>query len=547
MGTREKVKEFIEKEKLIRKGDRILLGLSGGADSVCLFCLLLELREELGFELRAVHVHHGIRREAEEDVAFVTALCEKENVPCYVFREDVPAYAKEKGLGEEEAGRVLRYLDFQKCLERWEEEETGSSDPEKSDADQDRWQTEDSKESDAGWDRRQMEDSKEADAEENCRSRFKIATAHHENDQAETVLFQLFRGCGLSGLRGILPKRGNIIRPILCLSREEIEAYLTGKGIGWREDATNASGDYSRNRIRHQILPVAETEVSRGAVSHIGKTAQILREAEDYIRRQTKEAYEKISLRQEGFLVFDTALLLVEDVFLQKQVILYGLGKVLPGRKDIGAVHVEDILKLAGKQGNGQVILPGGVRVQKLYQKLLIFRGSAEGKESVLSELLPEAGGFLCGEEPPLFRAEIIDLSDEAAAVRRFGIRDVSEIMGCIPEKTYTKWFDYGKIKNYPVIRSREPGDYLEINREHGHKKLKDYLIDQKIPAKDREQLLLLADGSHVIWIPGMRISEGYKVTEDTRQILKVQIYGGEEDGGEDPSNDSGGRGRCQD
>lgn len=487
MGTREKVKEFIEREKLIRSGDRILLGLSGGADSVCLFCLLLELREELGFELRAVHVHHGIRREAEGDVAFVTALCEKENVPCYVFREDVPGYAEEMGLGEEEAGRILRYQDFRKCLERWEEE----------------------------------------DAEENCGFRFKIATAHHENDQAETVLFQLFRGCGLSGLRGILPERGNIIRPILCLSREEIEAYLTGKGIGWREDATNASGDYSRNRIRHQILPVAETEVSRGVVSHIGKTAQILREAEDYIRRQTKEAYEKISLRQEGFLVFDTALLLAEDVFLQKQVILYGLGKVLPGRKDIGAVHVEDILKLAGKQGNGQVILPGSVRAQKLYQKLLIFRGSAEGKESVLSELLPEAGGFLCGEEPPLFRAEIIDLSDEAAAVRRFGIRDVSEIMGCIPEKTYTKWFDYDKIETSFSLRHRESGDYLSIDRAMNRKSLRRYLIEVKLPVSCRERLWLFADASHVMWVPGGRISSYYKVTGETKTILQIEICTG--------------------
>ena len=112
MGIEEKVKEFIEKEKLSRRDDRILLGLSGGADSVCLFYLLLGLGEKIGFELRAVHVHHGIRQEAEKDVSYVAALCEKEDVPCYVFREDVPVYAEENGLGEEEAGRILRYRDF---------------------------------------------------------------------------------------------------------------------------------------------------------------------------------------------------------------------------------------------------------------------------------------------------------------------------------------------------------------------------------------------------------------------------------------------------
>ncbi len=527
MGTREKVKEFIEREKLIRKGDRILLGLSGGADSVCLFCLLLELREELGFELRAVHVHHGIRREAEGDVTFVRALCEKEGVPCYVFREDVPAYAKEKGLGEEEAGRVLRYLDFRKCLERWEEEEAAGSGPEESGAGQSRRQAEDSGESDAGQGQRQAEGREEADAGNNCQFRFKIATAHHENDQAETVLFQLFRGCGLSGLRGILPKREDIIRPILCLSREEIEAYLRGKGIGWREDATNASVNYSRNKIRHQILPLAEAEVSRGAVSHIGKTAQILREAEGYIRRQTEEAYEKISIRQGDLLVFDTALLLTEDVFLQKQVILYGLGKMLPGRKDIGAVHVEDTLRLAGKQGNGQIILPGGVRVQKLYQKLLFFRGSGEGNESALSELLPETGGFLCGEEPPLFRAEIIDLSDETAVKRRFGIRNLSEIMECIPEKTYTKWFDYDKIETSFSLRHRQSGDYLSIDGAMNRKSLRRYLIGVKLPVSCRERLWLFADASHVMWVPGGRISSYYKVTGETKTILQIEICTG--------------------
>lgn len=177
MNVEDKVKNFIEEQELIRKGDKILLGLSGGADSVCLFYLLLSLREKLGFKLRAAHIHHGIRQEAEQDVLYVTMLCEKEGVPCDIFREDVPTYAKEQELSEEEAGRLLRYLDFEKSLTAWQQEEGGE------------------------------------------KTSYKIATAHHENDQAETVLFQLFRGCGLSGLRGMLPQRENIIRPLLRLSR----------------------------------------------------------------------------------------------------------------------------------------------------------------------------------------------------------------------------------------------------------------------------------------------------------------------------------------
>ncbi|MDE6951816.1 MAG: tRNA lysidine(34) synthetase TilS, partial [Lachnospiraceae bacterium] len=207
MSVEKKVRAFIKEQKLIEKGDRILLGLSGGADSVCLFYLLLGFREEFDFELRAVHVHHGIRPEAEEDAAYVVGLCEKEGIRCLVFREDVPVWAKERGLGEEEAGRMLRYMDFETCLKSWQEE----------------------------------------NGEEFFR--FKAATAHHENDQAETVLFQLFRGCGLAGLRGILPKRDRIIRPLLCLSRKEIEQFLSDRGATWREDETNQAEEYSRNKI----------------------------------------------------------------------------------------------------------------------------------------------------------------------------------------------------------------------------------------------------------------------------------------------------------
>ena len=490
MGIEEKVKEFIEKEKLIRRDDRILLGLSGGADSVCLFYLLLGLGEKIGFELRAVHVHHGIRQEAEKDVSYVAALCEKEDVPCYVFREDVPVYAEENGLGEEEAGRILRYRDFQRCLENWEKEDSaaGKSDP----------------------------------------SRFKIATAHHENDQAETVLFQLFRGCGLSGLRGILPRRGNIIRPVLCLSREEMEGYLRERDICWREDETNASEYYSRNRIRHKILPVAEEEICRGVVSHIGKTAQILREAESYMERQTESACERILSRRDDLWVFDIALLLKEDIFLQKQVILYGLERLLPARRDIGAVHVEDVLKLAQKRGNGELYLPGGVRVRKLYRQLMIFPEKGEKRQAALPVFLQEERGFLYGEAAPLFRTEKVDLSDEETVKKRFGIRNLSEIMECIPEKTYTKWFDYDKIETSFSLRHRESGDYLSIDQVMNHKSLRRYLMEMKLPVSCRDRIWLFADASHVMWVPGGRISSYYKVTKQTKTILQIEICTGE-------------------
>ena len=507
MSAEKKVRAFIKKESLIEKGDRVLLGFSGGADSVCLFYLLLGLREELGFELRAAHVHHGIRAEAEDDTAFVEGLCEKEGIRCDVFREDVPAYAKEQGLGEEEAGRILRYADFEKCLSRWENEEVcpavGGKLP----------------------------------------FSFKIATAHHENDQAETVLFQLFRGCGLAGLRGILPDRDHIIRPLLCLSRGEIECYLQERRISWREDRTNQEEDYSRNKIRHRILSYAEAEINRDASKHIAKTAEIVREAECYVRKQTRDAYNLTAKEREGVVVFDIPALLGQDIFLQKQLLLYGLERLSTDRKDIGAVHVEDILKLAEKQGNGELFLPGGMRVQKSYQMLIISlrcgrdsgdRGCGENsgnraeRGAPLSVALPESGGFLCGEEAPKIESERIDLTEEESVKKRFGIREVSEILHCIPQKTYTKWFDYDKIKMPFSVRHSERGDYLTIDGAMRHKSLRRYMIENKIPVFCRSHIWLLADESHVLWVPGGRISEYYKVTTQTKTILQVKIRGGE-------------------
>ncbi len=499
-----KVKEYIVKQGLIRRGDKILLGLSGGADSVCLFYILTVLRKELAFDLRTVHVHHGIRPEAEEDVLYVEKLCEEEGIACKIFREDVPVYAEKYGLTEEEAGRKIRYRDFEKALQEWENENIyrGKTD-------------------------RKPEEEKNSPNIENIRKeagRYKIATAHHADDQAETVLFQLFRGSGLSGMRGILPMRGNIIRPLLCLSRRETEAFLTEKGISWREDRTNTLEEYSRNKIRLKILPYAEKEICSGAVRHIGKAAEILREAERYIRKQSQEAFRRV-VKEEGedFLVFRIPELLREDAFLQKQVILYGLEQITEARKDIGSVHVEEITGLLQKQGNGEIILPGGLSVRKSYQELFL----SGRKDGILQDCLPTEKRHLFGQKEPEIKMEIFSLSDKEELSRRFLVSDSSEIMSCIPEKMYTKWFDYDKIETSPKLRHRQSGDFFTFDDGLHHKSVKQYMIEEKIPAMIRDKIWLVADGKHIMWIPGGRISTYYKVTGHTKTILQMEICEG--------------------
>ncbi len=472
-----RVTSYVKKQDFIQPGDRVLLGLSGGADSICLFYLLLRLREIIPFELRAVHVHHGIREEADGDAAYVEEICRKEGIFCRVYREDVPAFAKKQGLSEEEAGRKLRYEDFEKELRKWDEEETEGTD-----------------------------------------TSYKIATAHHKNDQAETVLFQLFRGSGLAGLRGILPRRGRIIRPLLCLTREEIEKYLSANHISFCEDKTNLSQEYSRNIIRHRILPCAEKEICQGAIEHIGKSAEILQEAEAYIKRQAGEAYKKAVCGDYPTLALDIPTLLAEDVFLQKQVLLYALEKAVPARKDIGAVHVEDILELTGKQGNGKLSLPG-LLAEKSYDRLLLYR---EGESGFCENWLNP--GFLLEREAPEIRIKKVSLSEKEEVRKALFVESPELILKSIPEKTYTKWFDYDKIEAPFRIRHRQSGDYLTIDEKQSHKTLKAYMIDEKIPGRFREKIWLIADGAHIMWVPGGRMSSYYKVTEKTKTILQMEI-----------------------
>ena len=218
---RQKVLAFMRKNHMTDRGDGVLAAVSGGADSVCLLLLLCELAAELGIHVSAFHMNHGIRgAEADRDERFVEKLCGRMGVPLTVVHEKVGSYAADHGLSTEEAGRILRYRHLKETAEKY-----------------------------------------------GCA---KIAVAHHEDDDAETVLLNLFRGSGLPGLSGIRPVREEIIRPLLCVSRKEIEEYLTSREHSWCEDSTNKENDYTRNKIRHKILPLM-VEINEQAAKMIAE------------------------------------------------------------------------------------------------------------------------------------------------------------------------------------------------------------------------------------------------------------------------------------
>ena len=268
-----KVLQYCRREKLIENGDYVLVGVSGGADSVCLLRVLKALQDEIGFFLEAVHVEHGIRGiESENDAAFVVRLCEELEIPMQLFFVDAVAYAKEQKLGLEEAARILRYDAY-------------------------------------------------AQAAENCLStRIKVALAHHADDNAETVLFQMVRGSGIDGMSGMRPMRElmpgvSVVRPLLPVTRAEIEEYLQKEGQSYCIDSTNADTSYSRNKIRCQIFPMLE-EVNAQAVTHINQSAALLLELGDYLDGQVEEIAAK-ALKEQG-----AGLLIVGEELIQLPVIL---------------------------------------------------------------------------------------------------------------------------------------------------------------------------------------------------------------------------------
>lgn len=449
----QKVKAYVKKWHMLQKEDSVIAGISGGADSVCLLFMLLKLQKELGFALMAVHVNHGIRgAEAERDEAYVKRLCRQWNVRLKVYRENVPAYAKEHGMTEEEAGRDIRRTCFCKVLKEW-----GGT---------------------------------------------KIALAHHENDNVETLLWNLCRGTGIRGLGGIAPVNDVWIRPLLCVKRREIESYLKKRGISYCTDTTNADRRYMRNRIRMDVIPYLEDCVNTESVSHMGKTMERMYELEQYILEEVGQYKESCIGWKNGRRIIRQTEYTKIPKALRDNVLHEILCETAGRRKDIEEVHVQMLRDLFTKQVGKRIDLPYGVTAIRTYEGVRFEKN------------IPEAS--YAGDENELFSIRVFD-------------REPGNVT--FPEKIYTKWFDYDIIKNTVKIRHRIAGDSIVINRYGGRKKLKQYFTDQKVPQEDRDKIWIAADGDEVLWIVGYRQSQKYQITEKTTKILEIQYYGGEENG----------------
>lgn len=468
-----RVEEFIRENKLCDPGDRILAAVSGGADSVCLLHVLVKLQKAWKLKLRVIHVNHQLRgEEADRDEDFVRRLCERFSVEFTCKRVEVRAFALKEGLSEEEAGRILRYQVFEEEALRWEgEAKKKNEDP----------------------------------------SPVRIAVAHHKDDDVETVLFQLFRGSGLKGLGGIPAARGRIIRPLLAVSREKILKFLSAEGLDFCVDSTNDSGDYTRNRLRHEIIPQIEALVNLRAGEHVLQTARRARQADAYLEEEAGRWLGKFGIKEEKAasgvgadaeklrLSFgaDAEKLKNEPEILQTYVIKQMMGRAAGRTKDLGEVHVEAARRLLYGQVGKQIDLPYGLTARRGYTMVWVEKGGKAREKNV--------------QEEEIFLPKL--------EIKVFSYEKAMEI----PQNQYTKWFDCDRIKGMLSVRTRQTGDYFFLSGG-GKKTVKSYMVDEKIPAEIRGRIPLLADGSHILWIIGKRISEGCKVTDKTKTILQVHV-----------------------
>lgn len=478
----DKIEAYVRKWHMLEKNDKVVAGVSGGADSICLLFVLLELAESIGFEIIAVHVNHGIRGEsALHDEQYVQELCAKYSVPLEIFHENVELIARNRKQSMEEAGRDVRREAFFRTMKQ--------------------------------------------------RDGTKIALAHHQNDNAETMMLNLARGTGIHGIGGMRPVNGPVIRPLLCVERHEIENYLDERDISYCTDVTNLEDEYARNRVRNHVIPYMEQNLNEKAVQHINQFMEQMRQTADYMDAETEKFYAEAVTAEEGTILireneFARAPEVIRPLILKK-VLVNAAGRA----KDIESVHVEILADLLQKQNGSKADLPYRLQAVRCYEGIRIGRRSEESAQGGISEVIvtfdEEKGSTFVGDME--IKWSVFDNTPDCA----------------IPcEKVYTKWFDYDIIKNGLTMRTRRPGDYITIDKKGSTQKLKSYFINEKIPQEKRDDILLAAQGSHIKWIIGFRMGADCQISGHTKKVLEIRIDGGEKNGRD--SKDINTRGRSK-
>ncbi|NLD88093.1 MAG: tRNA lysidine(34) synthetase TilS [Clostridiales bacterium] len=452
MSLPDKVYDFLSAESLIPNNCRtILCGVSGGADSVALLTVMLELSGRLGTEIAAVHINHCLRgEESDRDERFVEELCRRLNVRLLSRRFDVLAISG--GTGIEETARFVRYSYFDECAAH-------------------------------------------------CESPV-IATAHNANDNLETFLLRLARGTGLSGLASIPPMRLSekgiaIIRPLLTVTREEIEEYLSKISVSYITDSSNLSDDYARNRLRHHVIPELE-RINERAVDSSIRTISLLRQDSRYLDDVSK-AEVNLSAEKLRSLPYPIASRMIRSLYSS-----ISRGETLTYEQVRSCLNIAD-----SSRGSAECALPGRLRFIRRYDVITI-----EPEQSSAPEI----------EDTPIYEGETIALS--LSCTVKCTIEDISPTK----KRTYcckslnTFYLDYLKINGILCVGNRKMGDYIRLSESSGGKTLKKFMIDRKIPKEARDKIPVFRDKSGVVAVAGIGIDIRCKPDSNTTRLMKIEI-----------------------
>ena len=471
-GTLEQVYRFIKKHRMVNEGDKVLVAVSGGQDSVVLLDMLLGLKYKLGISLHIAHLNHMFRgEESLGDAQFVEKLAAHYDLPVTVQHIDVPAYKKQFGLSSQSAARVVRY----EFLEATAVRESAS----------------------------------------------RVALAHHADDQAETVLLHFLRGTGAAGLRGILPMRDNFyIRPILCLRQQDIADYCDNKSLAWRIDSSNLKTDYRRNKIRMHLLPLLEKEYNINLVPALNRLGEICREEEDFLEVLTLTAYNKLSaFNRAGEIRLSVKEFQQIPLALQRRVLRLAWREITGNCQDLSFEQVDKALDLIRNYvGSGRVELPRGVGVVKSYEtfSIMTFKDEHAGRLAYSYEVIVPGQVYLTEINKTLC-CEV--LTGQAVAEKYKGI-----ILERFKLPLNEALLDYDRVPLPLYARGRQQGDVFSPLGLAGSMKLKKYFINQKVPREDREKIPLVIGGGKIIWVGGMQIAESVKINRDTTSFLYLKL-----------------------
>ncbi len=495
------VLHFIREHHLVSSQSRLLVAVSGGPDSVCLLHILVKLKEELGIRLHVAHLNHQLRgAESEADARYVSNLARRLGIPATIDQRDVKAHQKDKHLSLEEAAREVRYTFLAQVAEA-----IGAS---------------------------------------------QTAAGHTMDDHIETILMHLVRGTGTRGLRGLQPRAEwqssgtslTIIRPLLPVSREETAGYCHHHQLRPKIDASNLSLSPLRNRIRHQLLPLLKS-YNPQVTEALLRTAEIAGDDLAVMDKEGSQLWAEITRRQENTIILDKKRLLELPSALKRHLLRMSIERLLGNVKDIEMRHIEEIMGALTKPAGKKLSLPGGLIFSVEYNSYLI------GQDPAALSPFPTLEGELPLKLPgktmlPGWGVEATIIPPEAMKDDA-GAYIEGSLKGLRPFKTYvspsplkergtkgvrlinnlfTAYFDRDKTGDKITVRSRKTGDRFQPLGMSQPKKLNEFMIDAKIPQAWRRRIPLVCSPHHILWVVGWRIDDRVKVTEDTKQVLRLKF-----------------------